>query len=317
MMSHRMICRDTTCRVPTRNTSRRASLVLSILLLVTLATAAVRPDSQVDGATLKLMTYNIRYDNPGDGINSWEHRKEIVSSLISFHGADIVCIQEGLIQQVRYLQGALNGFTYCGVGRDDGKEAGEYSAIFYRRDIFDLIADSTFWLSPTPSRPSKGWDAALPRIVTWAHFRVRTSGRSFFVFNTHFDHMGEFARRESARLLLSQLPRIAGNEPAIVSGDFNSTDQDSAYQILVRAVAGKVLLKDSYFISRLPHYGVASTFFGFDARTQEAGQRIDFVFVTAGITVLRHGTLTDFSDGRFPSDHLPVLVELTFTDPIR
>ena len=119
------------------------------------------------------MTYNIRYDNPGDGINSWDNRKEFVSLLMRFHGADIVCIQEGLVQQVRYLHNALEGFDFCGVGRDDGKEAGEFSAIYFRKEMFDLLADSTFWLSLTPARPSKGWDAALPRIVTWAHFKAR------------------------------------------------------------------------------------------------------------------------------------------------
>jgi endonuclease/exonuclease/phosphatase family metal-dependent hydrolase len=291
----------------------RAILVISLVLTGPLLCAGT-PGPQGDRAPFRIITYNIRYDNPGDGLNSWDHRKETVSSLILFHDADIACIQEGLVQQVRYLHGALKGFAYCGVGRDDGKEAGEYSAIFYRQKMLDRIADSTFWLSPTPSRPSKGWDAALPRIVTWAHFKIKATGRSFFVFNTHFDHMGEIARRESARLLLSQIPRIAGDHPAIVTGDFNSTDQDSAYQILVRPVKGGSLLKDSFFLSELPHYGVASTFFGFDACTQGPGERIDFVFVTAGITVLRHGTLTDFVNGRFSSDHLPVLIEVALTN---
>ncbi len=261
-------------------------------------------------SSAKVMTYNIRYDNPGDGINSWEKRKGFVSSLMAFHGADIICIQEGLIQQVRYLQEAMKGFEFCGVGRDDGKEAGEFSAIFYRKGMFKHVADSTFWLSPTPSRPGKGWDAALPRIVTWVSLTCKESGRQFFVFNTHFDHFGEIARRESARLLLAQIPRIARDKPVIVTGDFNSTEQDSAYQILVRPVSWGELLTDSYNISQLPHFGVASTFFGFDARTTDPGERIDFVFVSAGVKVLRHGTLSDFRDGRFPSDHLPVLVEL-------
>jgi endonuclease/exonuclease/phosphatase family metal-dependent hydrolase len=281
-----------------------------VLFLSTLACAGGNPDTGQQLPSFKIMTYNIRYDNPGDGINCWDNRKEFVSSLMRFHGADMVCIQEGLIHQVRYLHNALEGFDYCGKGRDDGNEAGEFSAIYFRKESFDLLADSTFWLSPTPSRPSKGWDAALPRIVTWAHFKMKATGRSFFVFNTHFDHMGEIARRESSRLLLSQISRIAGNEPAMVTGDFNSTEQDSAYQILLRPASGMPLLQDSFAISRLPHYGVAPTFFGFNARTEEPGERIDFVFVTSRVTVLRHGTLTDFRDGRFPSDHLPVLVEL-------
>ena len=289
-------------------------LLTGMLLVCMLASAGSRVDSQTRHPSLKVMTYNIRYDNPGDGINTWSNRKEFVCSLIAFHGADIVCIQEGLIQQVRYLRDALKGFEYCGQGRDDGKEAGEYSAVFYRKEMVDLRADSTFWLSPTPSRPSKGWDAALPRVVTWAFFKAKTSGRSFYVFNTHFDHMGEIARRESARLLVTQIQRIAGKGPVIVTGDFNSTEQDSAYRILLQPASGVPLLRDSFNISRLPHHGVESTFFGFDARTEDPGERIDFVFVSDGVTVLRHGTLTDFRDGRFPSDHLPVLVELNLPE---
>lgn len=285
----------------------RIVLLVSVLMLT--VSAGHHSNAQTSHHPLKLMTYNIRYDNPGDGVNSWTQRKEFVSSLIQFHGADIVCIQEGLIQQVEYLRHALPGFEYCGRGRDDGKEAGEFSAIFFRNEVVDLLGDSTFWLSPTPAVPSKGWDAALPRIATWASFRLKSSGRPFFVFNTHFDHIGETARRESARLLVEQIQRIAGKEPSIVAGDFNSTEQDSAYRILVGAIAGGPLLRDSFRISRLPHYGVAPTFFGFDARTSDPGQRIDFVFVTEGVTVLRHGTLTDFREGRFPSDHLPVLME--------
>jgi len=296
------------------NMQKHTGFLLNLLLLSMLSLTGYHSVAQASHPTLKIMTYNIRYDNPGDGINSWSQRKAFVTSLIQFHGADVVCIQEGLIQQVRYLHDALQGFEYCGVGRDDGKEAGEFSAIFFRKEVVDLVVDSTFWLSLTPSVPSKGWDAALPRIVTWASFRVRATRQSFFVFNTHFDHIGQTARRESARLLQDQIRRIAGKKPALVAGDFNSTESDSAYRILIGPVGGVPLLRDSFGISRLPHHGVAPTFFGFDARTTDSGERIDFVFVSDSVTVLRHATLTDFRDGRFPSDHLPVLVELSFPD---
>lgn len=296
------------------NMHKHTAFLLNLLLLSMLALTGYHSVAQASHPTLKIMTYNIRYDNPADGINSWSQRKAFVRSLIQFHGADVVCIQEGLIQQVRYLHDALQGFEYCGVGRDDGKEAGEFSAIFFRKEVVDLVVDSTFWLSPTPSVPSKGWDAALPRIVTWASFRVSATRQLFFVFNTHFDHIGQTARRESARLLQDQIRRIAGKKPALVAGDFNSTESDSAYRILIGPVGGVPLLRDSFGISRLPHHGVAPTFFGFDARTTDPGERIDFVFVSDSVTVLRHATLTDFRDGRFPSDHLPVLVELSFPD---
>ena len=293
---------------------RIAVLLVNVLAWVMLTSAAIGQDVQREQTTLKIMTYNIRYDNPGDGLNSWNNRKDFVSALMQFHGADIICIQEGLLQQVHYLRDALKEFEFCGVGRDDGKEAGEYAAIFFRKSMFDQLAGSTFWLSPSPAQPGKGWDAALPRIVTWASLRFKSNGRSFVVFNTHFDHMGEIARRESARLLRAQIPRIAGDRPVIVTGDFNSTEQDSAYQILVKPMSGIPLLKDSYGISRQPHYGITPTFFGFDARTTDPGERIDFVFVSDRVIVLRHGTLSDFRDGRFPSDHLPVLVEIALPE---
>lgn len=276
-----------------------------------LACAERPPDPPAPLSALKVMTYNIRYDNPGDGVNAWPNRKEFVASLMMFYGADIICIQEGLIQQVRYLDNALEGFDYCGVGRDDGKEAGEYSAIFFRKTAVELLADSTFWLSLTPDQPSKGWDAALPRIVTWASFKSRGTSQTFFVFNTHFDHVGQVARRESAALIMRQIGRLAGNQPAIVTGDFNSAPEDSAYLTMLLPLPGTPRMRDSFSLSRLPHHGVASTFFGFDARTEGPGERIDYVFVSDGVNVLRHGTLTDFRDGRFPSDHLPVLVEFS------
>ena len=213
-----------------------------------LVLTAAKPQAQV-----RIATYNIRYDNPADGIHAWENRKAHVASLIRFHKIDIVCIQEALIQQVRYLKEQLAGFEYCGVGRDDGREEGEFSSIFYNTNRFEILETNTIWLSPTPSVVSEGWDAAIVRIMTWVHFRDKQSGKQFYVFNTHFDHVGVVARKESAHLVRKFIRRIAGNRSAILAGDFDSTENDDPYKIITRQDgAAGLALKDAKMISRTP-----------------------------------------------------------------
>ena len=195
-----------------------------------------------------------------------------------------------------------------GVARDDGKEKGEYSTPGFRRDRFTLVESGTFWLSPTPALPSKGWDAALPRIATWARLRDRAAKRILLVVNTHFDHIGEVARQESARLIRHWIDgqRKAG-ESAVLMGDFNSPATSNAYAAIVEP--GKGALKDSRIISRTPHYGPLGTFTGFKIAQMEPSP-IDHIFVSDDVTILRHATLTDQNGGKLPSDHYPVLADL-------
>jgi endonuclease/exonuclease/phosphatase family metal-dependent hydrolase len=196
------------------------------------------------------------------------------------------------------------------MGRDDGKEAGEFSAIFYNAKRYTRVADSTFWLSPTPDRPSKGWDAALNRIVTWVHLEDRGAG-TLYVFNTHFDHMGQTARLESARLLMKQIFRIANSYPAVVTGDFNSSDTEPPYAVLTaKDPQANLHLFDTQLLSPF-HNGPIKTYSGFDVHKGIIGERIDFIFVCEGLKVLQHATLTDFrSNEHFPSDHLPVIADI-------
>jgi endonuclease/exonuclease/phosphatase family metal-dependent hydrolase len=259
--------------------------------------------------SLRVMSFNIRYDNPRDSPNHWQARKEKVASQILFHEADIVGVQEALHRQVQYLREALPGYGFAGVGRDDGKESGEYSGIFYKLGRLELLESRTFWLSLTPEVPgSKGWDAAITRIVTWAKFRDKQSGRHFYHFNTHFDHMGQEARRQSARLLLQKVQDIAGKVPALVTGDFNARPSDEPIQIITDQ-GNPLRLTDSKGLSASGHYGPSGTFNAFGPREQDDNP-IDYIFVRGKWTVKQHATLSQTWGGLFASDHFAVLAVL-------
>lgn len=264
------------------------------------------------GKPLRVMTFNIRYNEPKDGVNSWENRKRKVAAVIRFHKADLVGVQEALIGQLKDLEVLLPEFAWCGVGRSDGKTGGEFSAILYRKNRFKLLRNSTFWLSETPETPGKGWDASYERIVTWAEFRDKSTGRIFFHFNTHFDHIAEKARRESARLLLSRIQEIAKKTPFVVTGDFNAVESSEPYKILTaRGGSSSITLKDAFYTSVNEHFGPTSTYNGFGAL--QPGRRIDYVFVGDGIKVFEHGALADQWDGKWASDHLPVIAEIVIS----
>src|SRR5690606_30892427 len=177
--------------------------------------------------TLEVMTYNIRYDNPGDAPNHWDNRKEFLISQLRYHAPDVLGTQEGLVHQLRDIDRGLANYAYFGVGRDHGDEKGEFTAIFYNTDKLELISESTFWLSPTPDIPSKGWDAALPRICTYGIFERRVDGSRFMVFNTHFDHVGTKAREESSKLILEKMKELnSGGLPTVLCGDLNLESED-------------------------------------------------------------------------------------------
>ena len=259
------------------------------------------------------MTFNIRYDEPLDKENAWPHRKELVASMIRFHQADLVGVQEALERQMSDLEKLLPDYAWVGVGRDDGKSAGEFSAIMYRKARFSRFESSTFWLSETPDVPSKGWDAAYARVVTWVKIKDAATGKLFFHFNTHFDHRGAHARAESARLLLRRINTIAGPLPVVVTGDFNFNESSIGYQILTgktpeKEIGSQSSLRDARYLSQHGHHGPTSTFSGFKVLTPD--MKIDYVLVKGAVRVLQHGALSDTWDGRFPSDHLPVLAEI-------
>ena len=249
---------------------------------------------------VKVMTYNIKYDNPNDSINNWTNRKDFMIDQLGFYAPDVFGVQEALVNQMQDLKNGLEGYDYYGVGRDDGKEKGEFSAIFYNTKTVKFIDGGTFWLSTTPDVPSKGWDAAIVRICTYAHFMDKEKGEEFYMFNTHFDHVGEVARQESAKLILDKISTInTKNLPTILTGDFNLTPETAGIREITKE------MKDSYTLIGDKHLGPEGTFNGFNFH-EPLQNRIDYIFLTSGIDVLKQATLSDNWDCRYPSDYLPV-----------
>ncbi|MFB6318829.1 endonuclease/exonuclease/phosphatase family protein [Saccharicrinis sp. FJH54] len=260
---------------------------------------------QISAQSFNVMTYNIKYDNPGDSLNNWDHRKDMVVGLIRFHKADIFGIQEGLHHQVEYLVQHLPGFHYEGVGRDNGRQKGEYSAVFYNAKRFTRISGGTFWLSDTPEKPSVGWDAALERICSYVCLNDEVSGVRFWVFNAHLDHIGQTARLESLKLIHEKIKELKDEgDMVIVMGDFNATPSESPIEFMSKHYS------EARLISKEAPYGPEATFNGFSFH-QIPQNHIDYIFVNDRIKhVLRYGVLTDSKQCRYPSDHFPVLAEI-------
>ncbi len=264
--------------------------------------------SAVRAQSMQVMTWNIRYDNAGDGENRWRNRKDWVAEIVLREKIDVAGFQEVLAGQLQDLQERLPEMGSYGVGRDDGKRAGEMAPIFYRKSRFELLDQGTFWLSPTPEKPSKGWDAALPRITGWLKLQDRESKETFFVLNAHFDHRGNEARRESAALILSKVREQFAAHPVIFVGDLNSLPDSAAYKTLVgKGNSDSPALRDAY-VAATEKTGPDSTWNGFQKITP--GSRIDYLFTTEKMVLEQLRTLTDQRDGKFPSDHLPVVVKL-------
>jgi len=259
-------------------------------------------------ASVAVLTYNIRFANPADAPNTWLLRKEKVFSLIELASPDVFGLQEALKEQVLDTEKAFPGYSRAGVGRDDGKEAGEYSPVFFNTSKFTLLALGTFWLSQTPRvAGSRGWDAACNRVVTWVKLKEKVSDKTFLVFCTHFDHMGEMARRNSAKLLLHSVDSLSGGYPAIVVGDFNATPESEPYK-LITDKSDPLHLVDSRLLSRKSN-GPAYTYTGFKVGGIK-GEQIDYIFVK-GIKNILSYTVNNSNNGEYyPSDHLPVSAEV-------
>lgn len=261
------------------------------------------------GQELTVASYNIRYDNKGDAEkgDGWESRLPIIASQALFFDFDLMGVQEALDNQLKDLDGKLEAYDRIGVGREDGKTRGEYSAIFYKKDRFQVLDHATFWLSETPDKPSKGWDAALNRICTWGKFMDKESKEEFFYFNLHMDHKGQEARKNSTLLVLEKIREIAGKAPVILSGDFNFDQDHPNYKLIVNSG----FLEDTYELApvRLAPNG---TFNRFDTEETNHDRRIDHIFVNDQVEVERYGILTGSYKGHFPSDHFPVVVKLAW-----
>lgn len=332
------------------------------------ATESGRDAAAEADSTIRAMTFNVRYDTDADGGRAWDHRKEMVASVVRFHRPDVIGLQEPLSHQYDYLREELPDLAWEGVGRDDGDAEGEFGPIGYRKTRFERAGGSTFWLSETPDVPgSKSWGSDCPRMVTWVELRERATDRHLFCFNTHFDHRSALARERGAVLLRERLGEIAGDAPAVVTGDLNTTESSRTYALLtgtdrgadgrergstaerddgdqtadadgsdeytgssrrpdLRGIGGDRVeqvnaerpeldaisddpLSDARYASAHRHHGPTATFDWFEGTPDV---KIDYVFVSGSVDVHQHGVLCDRWDGGVPSDHRPVLAELSF-----
>lgn len=283
----------------------------------------------VEKAVFNVASYNLRQLNDGDtkAGNGWSRRCPVLGELIRYHEFDIFGTQEGFKSQLEDLKGELPEYDYIGVGREDGKQEGEHSAIFYRKDMFTLLDHGDFWISETPDKPGLGWDAVCPRICSWGKFRHNESGREFVMFNLHMDHVGKKARVEGAKLVRRRIDNFGKDCPAFVTGDFNVDQTSPSYRTIT---AGGDLL-DSYEVAQL-RYALNGTFNNYETDNY-TDSRIDHVFVSPDVKVLKYGVLTDTyrtpensehvdaTDApqeievsryvaRTPSDHFPVVVKV-------
>lgn len=252
---------------------------------------------------ISVMSFNLRYDEPSDKENQWDNRKDACVSMIEDKQPMVFGIQEGLYNQVHFLDENLSKYSFVGVGRDDGHSGGEYAAIFYEFDLLELQENGNFWLSETPEFPSIGWDANNIRIVTWAKFRDLQNNKNIFVFNTHFDHKGKIAQEESSKLLVSKINEIVNETdiPVIITGDFNMLVGNSRLSSII----------ENYYSAR--RFALRSDNIpSFNAWGRNILNRsIDFVFYQH-LTALSFKTVTTDYGVAYISDHYPIIAHFDY-----
>ncbi|HOX76190.1 MAG TPA: endonuclease/exonuclease/phosphatase family protein [Bacteroidales bacterium] len=286
----------------------RRILFISLAIFQIVITGCSR---ETETEPVKVMTFNIRYDNPRDNENAWPNRIPVVCNFLNTEKPDLIGMQEVLYQQYHVLDSALKDYQSVAVGRTDGLKAGEMNPVFFRKERFELIRTKTFWLSETPEiAGSMAWGAGLPRIVTWVELADKKSDRHFFFFNTHFAHDSDPARKNSALLLLTMADSIASGFPLIITGDLNMLPNSEGYSILTGPFESVPLIRDTYTITEESPEGPVYTFNGFSDKPGQG--RIDYIFVRDGMRALNHRTIIKKDQGIFISDHWPVTATISF-----
>lgn len=287
-----------------------SNLYVTLLIVLGMAGIACKQSENLSPIvetvdTLRIMSYNIRGDQPVDGVNQWNYRKERVADLIKKSNPALLGLQEAKPFQLQYLLTELTDYETIG----GGDKAGEHTVILYNKNYVELIegSDTTIWLSETGEKSSKGWDASHIRVLVCGLFRDIETSRHLFFLNTHFDHKGSLAREESAKLAVSTISEYSDTNPVILVGDFNLTEDELPYYTLTSNESG---LENAYYTSLSPHMGPTTRSSGFSVADHSSGKPVDFVLVNDSIDVLSHAFLTDQKGGYYPSDHLPVLVEI-------
>jgi endonuclease/exonuclease/phosphatase family metal-dependent hydrolase len=291
---------------------RHLALGLTLCAGLAAGLAGGARDAAAQATPLRVMSFNLRYGTADDGPNAWVYRRDLVLGVIRGQGPDILAVQEALRFQLDELRAAFPEYAELGVGRDDGYAAGEYAAILYRGERFGLAESGTFWFSDTPAAAgSVGWGANLPRICTWARFLDRESGRSFYIYNVHWDHESQASRERSARLLAERIASRGYRDPVIVSGDLNAGEDNVAVEQLRRGagVRAGVRLWDSFRVLEADADSVG-TFNAFSG--DRSGPKIDYILVSSGFKVESAAIVRTSSGGRYPSDHFPVVASLRF-----
>lgn len=298
------------------NRMARTGLALIVILILGLETHALAAGVQpAQESKLVVMTFNIRYGTANDGENNWANRREMVCDVLRRHSPDVVGIQEALRFQIDDIRAGLPEYAEIGCGREDGNTKGEYSAILYRKDRLDVNDCGTFWLSDTPEvAGSITWGNACTRLCTWGRFVPKDSGKAFYLFNTHLDHVSQYSRDRSAILLAKRIRDRAHPDPVLVTGDFNTGENNPVVRYLKgeqeSPVAGNGLLKNPTVLVdtfRVLHRDVkeVGTFNGF--KGNGSGDKIDYILAQPGTEVLRAEILRDCKDSRYPSDHFPMI----------
>jgi endonuclease/exonuclease/phosphatase family metal-dependent hydrolase len=280
------------------------------LLFALSAFIALAPAPARAAEPISVMSFNIRYGTANDGDNHWTLRRTFLFDVVREQNADIIGLQEALDGQIREIVEAVPGYAVVGVGRDDGRAAGEYAAILVKKDRFNVAEAGTFWFSETPSVPgSTTWGNRITRICTWARL-IDRDGSAFWFFNVHLDHQSQPSRERSAELLLRRIDaRALPGEPVIVTGDFNAGEDNPAVRTML---AGKAFV-DTFRVLH-PDEEQVCTFNGFKAERID-GPKIDYVFVQPGTEVLSAAIDRTARDGKYPSDHFPVVARVRLTPP--
>lgn len=267
------------------------------------ATAPQAPITPAAGPqALHVITFNIRYGTAKDGLNHWYLRRAMVFDLIKRHNPDILGVQEALRFQIDEILSALPEYAFVGVGRDDAKDKGEFSAILYRRSRFTPASQGTFWLSDTPETPgSMTWGNKIPRVCSWARFQDQVSGRHFYVYNAHLDHQSQPSRLQSANLIMERIGARSPQEPFIITGDFNAGESNPALATFLNGTPIKT--RDTFRVLN-PDEKAVGTFMEFKGHTTT--QKIDYILTPEGMAIHSAAILHDNVNGRYPSDHFPV-----------
>ncbi|MBE0536025.1 MAG: endonuclease/exonuclease/phosphatase family protein [Phycisphaerae bacterium] len=295
--------------------SRRTFWVLAVFSCLSLlggvrvhAESPAAPDGE-----LVVMSFNIRYGTANDGEDRWANRRQMVCDVIAEHRPDVLGLQEALKFQIDEIMAAVPGYVLVGVGREDGKEKGEYSCILYRSDRLEVKENGTFWLSDTPDVPgSITWGNACTRVCSWGRFIDRATGGAFYVYNTHLDHVSQPAREKGSAQVARHIAEKAKGAPYILTGDFNAGEDNRAIRYLKgeQPLDGQkvgVLFRDAFRIVH-PDEKVVGTFNGFKGRTD--GAKIDYIFIGSGWNVRDAAIVRTHVDGRYPSDHFPLTARL-------